>query len=140
MIRKGTMTSIIAVLAVILSANGCKEYNVEEILLLRDDISLTVKGETVISYDATYYQLGFNVQRNEFRVHDDAMANFFILTCSEVPSAEGEVIYGDIIWTGTTRTYSETGLQFSVEKTDDTGLIWLWNTSKKIGVVIKDLR
>ena len=81
MIRKGTITSIIAVLAVILSANGCKEYNVEEILLLRDDISLTVKGETVISYDATYYQLGFNVQRNEFRVHDDAMANFFILTC-----------------------------------------------------------
>ena len=133
-------TYIISALAALLLLCGCKEYNVEEILLLREDISLTVKGETVINYNTSDFQIGFNSKRNEFRVHDDMMANFFILSCSEIPSAEGQVINGDIIWTGKTRTYTESGLKFSVEKMDESGHIWLWNSSDKIGVVIKDIR
>jgi len=131
---------IISAFAILFSLCGCKEYNVEEILLLREDISLTVKGETVISYDASDFQMGFNSKRNEFRVHDDLMANFFILSCSEIPTSEGQTIHVDMTWTGKTKTYTETDLKFSVEKVDDSGLIWLWNSSDKIGVVIKDIR
>ena len=130
--------AIMAVIAAIVSS--CQQYNIEETLLMREDISLTVRNEVIMIYDPATWQLGQNVTTNEYRVHDDNMGNYFILTCDSKPWYAGQTIKADLKWTAPTRNMDETGLEFSVEKTDDNGLVWLWNSSRKIGIVIRNLQ
>lgn len=117
---------------------GCQEYDIEEILLNREDISLTVRGKDELVYDPTTFQLGYNGQTNEFRVFSDDLGNWFSLRCDSRPSAQGESIKGDIKWTSTNTTRSKNGITFSVEKTDAEGHIWLWCKEEAIGVVVKE--
>lgn len=117
---------------------GCQEYDIEEILLNREDISLTVRGKDELVYDPATFQLGYNGQTNEFRVFSDDLGNWFSLRCDSRPSAQGESIKGDIKWTSTNTTRSKNGITFSVEKTDAEGHIWLWCKEEAIGVVVKE--
>ena len=117
---------------------GCQEYDIEEILLNREDISLTVRGKDELVYDPATFQLGYNGRTNEFRVFSDDLGNWFSLRCDSRPSAQGESIKGDIKWTSTNTTRSKNGITFSVEKTDAEGHIWLWCKEEAIGVVVKE--
>lgn len=130
-------TIILMITAVI--AAGCCRYDVDEILLMRTDISLTWKGDLQMSYDPLRCQLSHDRSDNIFRVYDDALANWFVLDCSVMPSYEGQELTADVIWTTADDTREERGLTFVVEKTDDSGQIWMWNKSKRIGIVIKNL-
>ncbi len=124
--------------AAALTLAACK-YNTEEVLLSRNDISLTVKGELQMSFDENTCQLGYNTGRNEFRVYDENLENWFILRCSAKPTSEGQTITADLEYTTADGVKTLTGLEFKVENTSSDGLIWLWNRDKKIGVVVKVL-
>lgn len=126
-------------LIAILCLASCQEYDIEEILLQREDISLTVKGTEVMAYDPMSFQLGYNGQTNEFRVFSDDLGNWFTLRCDSRPSAKGESVKGDIKWTSTNTIRSKNGVTFNVEKTDSDGHIWLWCKEEAIGVVVKEL-
>lgn len=115
------------------------QYNVEEILLSRSDISLTMKGELEMTFDENTCQLGYNTGRNEFRVYDEKLANWFVLRCSAKPTSEGQKITADLEYTTADDVKTLTGLEFTVEDTNSDGFIWLWNRDKKIGVVVKVL-
>ncbi len=133
MIRRFLYIGVIA-----LAVSAC-HHNVEEVLLSRNDISLTLKGELQMSYNENTCQLGYNTARNEYRVYDESMENWFTLTCSAKPTSEGQKLKADLDYkTGnSTKSYKE--LDFSVERTSSEGLVWLWNKDKQIGVVIKNL-
>jgi len=121
-------------------ATGCSMiFDMEEILLTRSDISLTFRGGLEISYNPDTHQLGYNESRNEYRVYDDRISNWFILTCSAKPVSVGQSVTADISWTGRTGTKSIDDIIFMVEKTDEDGMVWLWNTSHSLGVVIRNL-
>lgn len=92
-----------------------------------------------MSYSENTCQLGYNTARNEYRVYDESMENWFTLTCSAKPTSEGQKLKADLEYkTGnSTKSYKE--LDFSVERTSSEGLVWLWNKDKQIGVVIKNL-
>ena len=115
------------------------QYNVEEILLSRSDISLTMKGELEMTFDENTCQLGYNTGRNEFRVYDEKLANWFVLRCSAKPTSEGQKITADLEYTTADDVKTLTGLEFTVEDTNSDGFIWLWNRDKKIGIVVKSL-
>ena len=53
------------------AVTGCRRFDVDEILLERDDLSLTVKGELMFSYDPLTCQTSQNVTENEYRLFDD---------------------------------------------------------------------
>lgn len=130
---------IIYTVAALMVSAAC-QHNVEEVLLSRSDISLTVKGELQMSFDENTCQLGYNTGRNEFRVYDEKLANWFILRCSAKPTSEGQTITADLEYTTTDDVKTLTGLEFKVEGTNSDGLIWLWNRDKKIGVVVVSIR
>ncbi len=123
--------------ALVLSA--CQFQNIDEVLLNRSDISLTVKGNVQIAFNEHTYQLGYNTERHEFRVYDETLANYFILRCSAKPTSEGQVLKADLEYTTATDSKTISGLEFTVEKTSPEGLLWLWNKDRQIGVVIKNL-
>lgn len=124
----------------VLLLSGCHIYfQMDDILFQQEDISLTWKGDIQVSYDPLTCQFGFNDRRNEYRVYDDRLSFWFTMRCSEKPVSEEQVITADVTWTGASRDMEFKGIEFKVEKVDDSGLLWLWNSSNRIGIVIRNL-
>lgn len=119
--------------------SGCNPYDIDEILLERDEISLTWKGEEQLVFDPMTWQLGYNSKTYEYRVHDDDMADYFVLECESRPNVEGEDITASIEWTVRTDVKRYEQIQFTVKKITPDGRIWLWSRVQKIGVVLKEL-
>ena len=132
--RRLTMIMIIAAAVV-----GCCRFDVDEVLLERDDISLTLKGEQQVVYDPLTCQLSQNGSDNTYRMHDDKLADWVVVKCSAKPDTEGQSLTADITWTASSSTRVERNLKFTVQKTASDGRVWMWNKSKKIGIVIKNL-
>ena len=133
------MKGIVAIFTILILATGCCRYDIDEVLLMRDDISITQKGTVMMSYDPLKCQMAHDKATNTYRVYDDMIADWFIVKCSERPDNEGQELTADVTWTTAKDTKTEKGLKFVVEKTDAQGHIWMWNKSKKIGIVIKNL-
>lgn len=133
------MRKLLILILLGICASGCRVYDIEEVLLQREDISLTVRGAEMLVYKPETFQIGYNDLKNEYRVFDDAMGNWFVLRCQERPAAEGQEVKASLSWTTSDNTRTKSGLTFRVEKTDQEGLIWLWCATEAIGVVVKEL-
>jgi hypothetical protein len=131
MIRKILYIAIVAT-----AISGC-QHNIDEALLNRSDISLTVKGKTEIVFNELTYQLGYSTAANEFRVYDETLTNWFTIRCSAMPTSEGQTVIADLEYTIDSKSKTLNGLEFTVEKTTPDGLLWLWNKDKQICVVVK---
>lgn len=118
---------------------GCNTVGPEEALMPLDDISLTIKGEKQFKYSKDNFQLGFNDKEVVFRVTEDKLAHWFVLDCNELPTNEGQKIKATLEYSTDTSTKKLKDLEFVVQKTSDDGLIWLWNSSRQIGVILKHL-
>lgn len=116
---------------------GCNTVGPEEALLPLDDISLTIKGEEQFIYSKENFQLGFNDRKIEFRVTEDKLAHWFVLDCNELPTGKGQKIKATLKYTTDTTTKELKDLEFVVQKTSQDGLVWLWNSSRQIGVVVR---
>lgn len=132
------MRRLILTAAIAVIATGCR-YDIDEILLERDDVSFTMKGEDVFIYAPATCQISHSIPENTYRMYDDRLSDWVIVKCSERPDTEGQVISADLTWTASSSTRKEKGLRFTVQRTAPDGKVWMWNKSKKIGIVIKNL-
>lgn len=132
------MRRLIMILAFTAIAAGCC-YDIDEILLEREDISFTMKGEDLFKYNPLTCQMSYSSSDNTYRIYDDLLSDWIVIKCSSRPDTEGQELTVDLNWTASSSTRSESDLQFTVQKTSEDGRIWLWNKSKRIGIVIKNL-
>lgn len=132
------MRRIIYIAAAVLIVSACR-YDIDEILLSRDDISLTIKGELQMSFNENTCQLGYNTGRNEFRVYDEKLSDWFIVRCSAKPTSEGQEVTAELKYTTNTDIKTMKGLKMEVQKLSSNGLVWLWEKDKKIGIIVKSL-
>lgn len=132
------MKKALFILLVGVMSAGCVKYDVEEILLVRSDISLTLKGNDIYSFNPDKAQIGYNSELNEYRMFDEDFQNWVSMIWSEKPVSEGQVILINLEWDTRESARKKTGLEFEVRKTDGSGMVWLWNSSDKIGLAIKD--
>jgi hypothetical protein len=123
----------------LVAATSCINNMIDEVLLVRDDISLSIREELLMSFDENKCQLGFNSACNEYRVYDENLANWFVLKCSAKPTSEGQKVTVDLEYTTEKGIKTLADLEFSVVQTSSDGLVWLWNKDRKIGIVIKNL-
>ncbi len=135
MIRKALILIISAI-----ALSGCINDGMDDTLLSQSEISLNWKGDRQVTYSPEKYQMGFHDRKNEFRVYDDRLANWFTVRCSQMPVEEGQELTADVSWTGSRSTKSYSALPFTVEKTDGQGMIWLWCSKERIGIIIKNIR
>jgi hypothetical protein len=122
-----------------ISIIGCIGPQPDEVLLPRTEISLTIKGEEVMEHDPLTCQIGYNRERNEFRLVKDNISDWMIFRSNATPSNEGQEVKASLEYTSQSSTKTLTDLTFSVEKTAPDGTVWLWNKDKKIGIVIRVL-
>ncbi|MBR2857497.1 MAG: hypothetical protein IKB85_08750 [Bacteroidales bacterium] len=132
------MKKALFILLVGVMSAGCVKYDVEEILLVRSDISLTMKGNDIYSFNPDKAQIGYNSELNEYRMFDEDFQNWVSMIWSEKPVSEGQVVLINLEWDTRESARKKTGLEFEVRKTDGSGMVWLWNSSDKIGLAIKD--
>lgn len=138
--KRAVIVFILASAAVLLEGCWLNSYDVQEVLLVRDDVSLTFKGKEQLVYDPLTWQLGYNAQKCEYRASDDEMANYFVLRCETRPTFEGQEVRADVSWTMQTSVKYYERLKFEVRKTASDGTVWLWNRSQSIGVVVRELK
>ena len=116
-----------------IAITGCVSPQPDEILLPRTEISLSIKGEVTMEFVPTTCQIAYNSDRNEFRLMNDSLSDWFIFRSDAAPTDVGQEVNASLEYT------SQKGLTFRVEKTALDGTTWLWNQDKKIGIVIKVL-
>ena len=127
------------ILLTIAIVTGCTGLQPEEILLPRSEVSLTVKEEVVMAFDPATCQIGYNSERNEFRLVDNKISDWVIFRSDAVPTDVGQKVKASLEYTSRSNIKTMTDLTFSVEKTAPDGTTWLWNKDKKIGIIIKVL-
>lgn len=136
---------IYSALAVCAAFTGCVNddgLKEKEFISGRNEISLSIDNHEIMRYNDGSHQLAFNDEKNEFRVYNDSFSNYFVLTCSSMPSTAGETIKAVLTYTNNrNKVICETGT-FKVSKIneDDGRMIWMWNQDKHIGVVVKVLQ
>lgn len=118
---------------------SCQRYDIQEVLLSHEEASLTWKGDVQILYEPGGWQMGYNSQRNEFRVNDDTMANYFVFRSKVRPDTGGQEVTASVEWTVRTNIKKYQNLKFEVKKIGSDGTVWLWNKSQKIGITVKYL-
>ena len=128
---------MIFVLAV-LTLDACAEYDINEVLLVRDDVSLTLRGKPQYVFAADNGQMATNADRTIYRYMTDDLMNWLEVKCQSKPGGVGEKIIADIKWKSKISSGEENNLEFEIKQTDGSGMIWLWNKSNNIGLVIRD--
>lgn len=119
---------------------GCVGYEVDELLMHKEGVSLIVRGEIVLDYDSNKGQMSYNSKRGEYRVMDDEMAHYFVFRCDADLSDIGQEVTADLKYTTASDVKTETSLTFKVERIEPSkGMFWLWCNSKKIGVVVRKI-
>lgn len=133
------MKRILIFVILLTAAVSCKKYDVDEILIQRDDISMTIKGNVVFTVDPLKGQIGYNDKENEFRMYGDDIGNWLVLRCRTAIPEKGHDVKADIRYTASTTTRSYKNVRFNVKRRDSEGKIWLWSDDEKIGLVVKEL-
>lgn len=129
------MRNILIILLAGILASGCAEFDVDEILLDRSDISVTIRGREIYSFDPNRAQISFNADKGEYRMFDEDFLNWVTIIWREFPSSKGQKVLMDIEWGTKTNFKEREGIEFEVRKIDDR-MIWLWNESDKIGLTL----
>ncbi len=137
------MKKLMIILTALLATASCTQFDISEVLLPREDISLTVKGEEQFSYDKLTCQISHKKSSDspsvEYRVFDERLSKWFIFRCDMMPTDVDQEVNAELSWTSGRVSREMKDLTFSVKKTDDSGKIWLWCEQKSIGIVIKNL-
>ena len=125
-------------LVVFASLTGCNPYDVEEILISRDDVSLTIKGEPIFVYDEGTCQMAYNADRYECRAMNDDVTQYFVLKAHERMTHASQEFTADLTYTYMGNVVAEKDLLFRIEKIDNSiGFAWLWCSDAAIGIVVK---
>ena len=133
------MNKIITILCALLVLSGCVKYDIDEILLAQTEISMSVKGRTVYTFDPDKGQYAFIPSTNEYRMMDDNASSWLIVRFDQKPNVMGDKVQADLEWKTKGKTEKMTGARFKVEKTGENGKLWLWCDDEKMGLIIKDI-
>jgi hypothetical protein len=126
------------VLVSLVGVSGCKRYDVNEVLLNWDEISLTVKGNAVFVFNTDGCQYAYNYGRNEYRAMTDDASGYFVLRAHDRPTYVGQEFTASLTYAENGNVKSQAGQMFRVEKMDEQrGMVWLWCHSCSIGLVIR---
>ena len=131
---------ILSVLLLAALLQGCSHTaEPDEAFLASNDLCLIEKGHSIHVYDPIGCQLGFSRTKKEFRVHDDKMSDYYVLTLNKIPVSAGDKVKGTLRWSGPSGVTTRQDVVFTVEKMDGEGRVWLWNSGKQIAVSVRIL-
>lgn len=128
------MRRFLPIIAALLLAASCNP-KVDEEFLVSPDICLQENGKMILKYESATCQMSSNPEKHRYRIMDDTMSRYYMVTLGEEPKSVGQKIIGDLRWSTGVSVENYTGVEFTVEKLEG-GQVWLWNSRRKIAVSI----
>ncbi len=122
------------------SSCSCTEERPSHEFVHGEDLMLSVDGRIVMRYDALTWQLGYNRDKKQFRVHNDGMSRYYTVTCSSLPTRMNQEVEASVKWASGESVTTHDNLSMKVVRIEDDGRLWLWNGARKIGVSVKSIR
>lgn len=113
---KGTKYICLSMLVCFILSGCCRKHEPDPEFVTGDEIVLKIDGAVKVKYVPETFQLGFSPERKQFRVHDDNMTRFYILTCSELPDHVGQQISCSLKYGINGKMSYKSGMSFEVEK------------------------
>ena len=132
------MRKILIFMLAVLSFSACVEYDINEVLLVHTDVSLSHKGRNQYTFDPTQGQMSLNAEKTIYRYLSDDLSNWMEVVCQSKPGGVGEKVIADVKWKYRNSNGEETNLTFEIKQTDGNGMVWLWDSENNIGLVIRD--
>ena len=129
--------TIAAFLAALMAIAACRD-NIFPEFVSDTNVHIEMNGATMLQYDEATCQMGFNRERRQFRMCTDSMSDYFSITMNMIPTAQGEKIKADLVWTTARDVMSRKNIALEVVKTED-DKFWLWNEQERISLVIEIL-
>ncbi len=135
--------SISAVILTALTLSSCNpDFNEADFVSTISGVCLMVDGKTVMEYDSNVHQLAWREKDLQFRMMDDSVNDYFVVTLSNIPTEMGEVISAEVQYTtnDSVRTVSGSFNASKISNNSSGAYYWLWDSSDKVAAVIQILR
>lgn len=128
-----------ALLLVVILFTACDPNGRFDREYLKDDcVSLKVEGDEVFRFDAPTCQTAYNMSDNEYRIFKDDMSEYFIIRLGSLPKSKGQKIKAcSLKWTSLDDICFADNLDFRVENLESDGKVWLWESTRKIVVILQ---
>ena len=107
-------------------------------LLQSETLCLKIKDRLVFTFDDDFHQAAYNPSLHQFRMGNDDMSEYVVLTCSEA-IVSGKTVTANMEWTANNSIQKHEGIAFKAEKISDDGTVWLWSSSDRIAAIVKIL-
>lgn len=131
--------NIFFVIVISLLAVSCRSGMDEFVTTDEDRSSLYEKGNPVVLIEESQMQYSYNAATLSYRTMDDKMSNYFSITLNTSLSGEGQVLRAKLKYVTPQKSKELKELEYQVLKMDSNGLVWLWNSSRKIKVIIRQI-
>lgn len=118
---------------------GCVREEMDPAFIESNDIALRINGTTAYVHSPLTGQLAYSESRRQFRACNDDMSIYFIFTCNDLPVREEQTVKASLEWRTPSSSGHRNGIRFTVEKINDDGMIWLWNSRDLISVTVQKL-
>ena len=132
------MKKILIYILTAISFVSCVKYDINEVLLVHTDVSLSQKGKVQYTFDASTGQMGCNAEKTIYRYINDNLSSWLEVKCQAKPGGVGEIVVADLSWKVKSTVNELKGLEFEIKQTDGNGMIWLWDNTNNIGLIIRD--
>ena len=132
------MRQVLIFMLAALSLSACVEYDINEVLLVHTDVSLTHKGKVQYTFDPSQGQMSLNADKTLYRYLSDDLSSWMEVVCQSRPGGVGEIVIAYVKWKSSNSKIDEKELKFEIKQTDGSGMIWLWDSENNIGLVIRD--
>lgn len=136
MMKFHTYLIICAAAVAVLSSCGKDIAAQEQFQGVCQEAGLTIGGSQTYEFSTASVQMSFNESKKQFRVFDDGMRNYYVVTVDKIPSGEGSAFTADLVWTTATDVRKRSGVKFKVIRVSQ-DLLWCWNKKDDIGVVVR---
>jgi len=107
-------------------------------LLESETLCLKIKDRMAFTFDENSHQTGYNATLHQFRMGNDDMSEYVVLTCSGPLQTEKSVT-ASMEWTENNSIQKHDGISFKVEKMSEDGTVWLWSATDRVAAVVKIL-
>lgn len=132
------MRKVLIFMLAALSLSACVEYDINEVLLVHTEVSLSHKGKNQYTFNSALGQMSLNADKTVYRYLSDDLKTWMEVNCQSKPGGVGEKVIADVRWKSRTSDGDEKNLTFEIKQTDGSGMIWLWDSENNIGLVIRD--
>lgn len=125
--------------AALLSVVACNDSELkEEFVQTSDEPGLVIKGQQMYDFGKGNCQLGYRESAHEFRVSDDTMSEYLVLTLEKEIEVDEECSCS-LTYTTKTDIITRNKLRVKLLKKEKDAIgtrMWFWNKSDKMGITV----